>query len=697
MADVRFAIRLLLRSPVHTITAALALALGIGATVSIFSAVYAVLYRPLPLPAEDRLVVPVSFNLRRGIDRASVPLADYVDWRNEREVFASVAVFQPLAVDLSGDPAPERLNGLTASEDYFSVMGVGPIAGRLFAASDYAASASPSIVLGDHLWRRRFGADPSIVGRTVRLDGVAMTVVGVVDAGPLWPREIDVWLPLKSTLLADDIRNRRDNMIFGAIARLAPAVPIEQGQARLEAIAARVARENPSSRAEWSSTLLTLRDYIVEPPLRLGLLVLMAGAVLVLLTACANLANLLMARGADRAREMALRSALGASRARLVRQLVTESLLLAAIGGAAGIVLAQALIRVLVLVAPPDLPMVETIGIDRTVAALAFGLTLLTGLVFGLAPAIAASAFGRASALKEGARSGSGRRASRMRDGLVVVEMALAVVLLAAAGLLIRSFDRLLHVDTGVTVDRVLTGRVALPSARYQQTGARADFYERLTAALESTPGVTAAAASSYVPAGGGGFGLGRVFLRQGQAEPPASADYAAQWNVVTPGFFRTMGMRVTRGRAFSERDLENTPPVMIINETMARRVFGSADPLGQRLRSWRDENVYREIVGVVSDVRYNSVSDEDRSLVFVPHQQYAWGSLTVVLQTSGDPAALGETLRREVARLDGDLAVARIRPLSSLAAASIAPQKFGATLLAIFAAAAALLAGVGI
>jgi putative ABC transport system permease protein len=697
MSDVRFAVRLLLRSPVHTITAALALALGIGATVAIFSAVYAVLYRPLPLPAADRLVVPVSINARRGIDRASVPYADYADWRNEREVFESVALYRPVALDLSGDAAPERVNGLQASEDYFAVMAVGPIAGRLFTAADYAANAAPAVVLGDGLWRRRFGADPSIAGKTVRLAGVTMTVAGVVDAGPLWPREIDIWLPLKSTVLPADILNRRDNMIYQSIARLKPGVPIEQGQARLKTIAERVAQENPSSRGDWSSTLLTLRDYIVDPPLRLGLLVLMAGAVFVLLIACVNLANLLLARGTDRAREMALRSALGASRARLVRQLVTESLLLAVIGGGAGVLLAQVLIRGLVLVAPPDFPMIEAIGIDRTVAVIALGLTLLTGLVFGLAPAIAASAFGRASALKDGSRAGTGRTASRMRDLLVIVEMALAVVLLAAAGLLLRSFDRLLRVDTGVRVERVLTGRVALPGARYQQGSARADFYERLVAALESTPGVDAAAASSYVPAGGGGFGLGRVFLRQGQPEPPASVDYPAQWNVITPGFFRARGMRVVRGRAFSDRDRPDTTPVMIINETMARRIFGSADPLGQRLRSWRDENVYREIVGVVSDVRYSGVSDDEHSLVFVPHRQDSWGSLIVVLQTSGEPAALGETLRREVARLDRDLAVARIRPLASLAAASISPQKFGATLLAIFAGAAALLAGIGI
>jgi putative ABC transport system permease protein len=284
-----------------------------------------------------------------------------------------------------------------------------------------------------------------------------------------------------------------------------------------------------------------------------------------------------------------------------------------------------------------------------------------------------------------------------VRDLLVVVEIGLAVVLLAAAGLMLRSFEHLLRADTGVSVSRVLTGRIALPGARYDEDAARVEFYERLTATLEATPGIEAAGAGSYVPAGGGGFGLGRVFLQQEQPEPPASTDHPANWNVVTPGYFRALGMRIVRGRGFSDHDRAGTAPVMIINETMARRVFGSADPIGRRLRSWRDENVLREIVGVVSDVRYSGVADEARSLVYVPHRQDSWGSLTAVVRTAADPAAMAETLRRAVATLDRDVAVARLRPLASLASDSIATQRFGAMLLALFAGSAALLAGIGI
>ena len=698
MHDVLYAVRLLRRAPAHTFTAVLALAVGIGATVAIFSAVYAALFRPLPITGSDRLVVPVSTNPARGLDRASVPYADYADWRAERDVFDAVALYRPLGLDLAGDTAPERVNGVQVTEDYFSVVTARPIAGRVLAPPDHAADAPPAVVLAEHLWRRRFGADPSLVGRTVRIGGVATTVAGIVDATRLWPRETDVWLPIRPASLPDDVRTRRDNMIFLSIARLRTAGSIDQARARVQAIAARVAHEHASSRAGWSTNVLPLRDYIVEPEMRLGLMVLLAAAGIVLAIACVNLANLLLARGADRAREMALRSALGASRGRLVRQLVTESLLLAAAGGAAGVAIAQLLVRGLVLTAPRSLPMLEAIRIDGAVLAAALGVTVCTGVLFGLAPAIAASKFGRAGALRDGARGSSagGHRAGRMRDLLVVVETALAVVLLASAGLMLRSFDRLVRTDTGVDVSRVLTGRVALPGARYQGDAARTEFYARLIAALEAAPGVEAAAAGSYVPAGGGGFGLGRVFLQQGQPEPPASADHPANWNVVTPGYFPALGMRIVRGRAFSDHDRGDSTPVMIVNETMARRVFGTEDPIGRRLRSWRDENVLREIVGVVSDVRYSGVGDEARSLVYVPHRQDAWGSLTVVVRTAGDPLALGETLRREVSRLDRDIAVARIRPLASLASESIATERFGAMLLALFAAAAALLAGIG-
>jgi putative ABC transport system permease protein len=696
--DVRYAIRMLRRSPGFTAVAVLTLAVGIGGTVAIFSAVYAVLYKPLPVADADRLVVPISVNQGRDILRASVPYADYADWREQRDVFDAVALFSPRQVDIAGGETPERVEALQVSAEYFSAIPVQPLAGRLLAASDHNADAPRVVVISDRLWKRRFGGDANIAGRDIRIAGSVATVAGIVAADSLWPEETDVWLPLRPSLLDDDARTRRDNMIFLSIARLREGTPIAQARARVAAIAERVARDHAASRRGWTSDLVPLREYVVEPEIRLGMMVLLAGVAFVLLIAAVNLANLLLARGADRTREMALRSALGASRRRLLRQLMTESLVLAAAGGAAGLVLAYWLLQALKGVAPADLPMVDRMGIDGIALAISLGLSVATAVIFGLLPALAASAFQPAEALREGGRTaGSGRRMSRMRDALVVAQMALAIVLLVAAGLMLRSFGHLLRLDPGVDVERILAGRIVVPFARYPEPAMRAQFYERLIDSLRAVPGIESAAATSYLPAGGRGFGLGRVFLLDGQPEPPASTDHGAQWNVVTPGYFRTVGIPVLRGRAFTSQDRAEARPVMIINQTMAARVFGNADPLGKRMRSWRDENILREIVGVVGDVRYSGLADQDQSLVYVPHRQDTWSSLTVAIRARENPAMFAETLRREVARLDPDIAVARVEPLSASAADSIAPQRFGALLLGLFAAAAALLAGIGV
>ncbi len=698
MTDIRYAVRLLLRAPGHTATAVLALALGIGATVAIFSAAYTTLYRPLPIPDPQRLVVPVGANAERGIERASIPLADVADWRAEKGLFERVAVYRDTAVDLAGEGTPERVEGLQVTEDYFALMRTRPIVGRLLTESDYAPDAAPVVVIGDALWRRRFGGDPQIAGREIRLAGTVMTIAGVIDSSPCMARSAERVASASDGAAAGGRANRRDNMIFQAVARLAPDTSLGQARARIGAVAARIERDHPTIRKGWTTELVPAKEYLVEPEMQLGMLILLGGVGFVLLIACVNLANLTLARGADRTREIALRSALGASRTRIVRQLMTESLVVACAGGAAGLLAARWLLQGLQATAPSDLTMLEGIGLDAIAVGAAIGLTVATAVLFGLAPAVAASRFEPAGTLREGGRgSGAGRRSGRLRDALVVAEIALAIVLLTGAGLMLRSFGRLLDVDPGVDVDRILAGRVSLQGARYSDASARTRFYDQLTTALAARPDVEAAAATSYLPAGGRGFGLGRVFLLEGQPEPPATADYPAQWNVVTPEYFRTLGIPVGRGRAFSPRDTADSTPVMIINETMARRVFGDQDPLGRKLRSWRDENLYREIVGVVADVRYRGLADEERSLVYVPHQQNSWGTLTVAVRARGNPAGLADLLRREVAALDRDVAVARVDTLASFASESISGQRFGALLLTLFAASAALLAGIGV
>jgi putative ABC transport system permease protein len=698
LSDLRYAIRLLFHAPGHTLTAIAALALGIGATVAIFTAVYTALYRPLPLPEPERVVVPVGFHAARGYERASVPYADFADWRADKRLFKSVALYWENAFDLAGEGTPERVPGLLVTEDYFAVMQARSVAGRLLDPGDHTAGAPAVAVIGDGLWRRRFGSDPAVLGRQIRLAGDVTTIVGVADSRVMWPDGLDVWVPLPLAELSAEDLARRDNMIFQAVARIADGTSESEARARVAAIAARVAREEPVTRGGWTTEIVSAKDYLVEPEIKLGMLVLLGGVGLVLLIVCVNLANVTLARGADRTREIALRSALGASRGRIVRQLMTESLLVAGAGGAAGCIASIWLLQGLKAAAPRELTMLEGVQVDGLALAVAVALAVATAVLTGLAPAVVAARHRPAETLREGGRgAGGGRRAARIRDVLVVAEVALAIVLLIGAGLMLRTFSRLLQVDPGVDVERILAGRISIPEARYPRDASTAQFYERLTAALAAHAEVESAAATSFLPAGGRGFGLRRVFLLEGQPEPPATSDHPAQWNVVTSDYFRTMGIPVLKGRSFNSRHTEASPPVMVINETMARRVFGNENPLGRRMRSWRDENLLREIVGVVGDVRYSGLADEDVSLVYVPHRQNIWGSLTIAVRARGNPAALAELLRREVAAIDPDIAVARVDTLESFAAESISGQRFGALLLGLFAVAAALLAGIGV
>ena len=700
MEDFRFAARVLLRSPGYSLVALVTLALGIGATVAIFSAVYAVLLAPLPYPDPETLVVPVSTSAARGFDRAGVPYADYLDWREQRDIFTNVAVWRPTAVDVAGSTAtPEHVEAAQVGEAFFDVLGVRPLAGRTLEPADHAVKSARVAVISYGLWQRQLGGVPDVLDRDLRIGGEPVRIVGVLPPDSMWPAEQQIWLPLRPAQFSEDTRSRRDNMIFLAIARLAPGVTIEAGRARVAAIAARVAQDHPESRKSWSSNLIPLREYFVEPELRNALLVLLSAVGVVLLIVCVNIANLLLARGTARGRELAVRTALGASRLRLVRQLLIESLLLAAAGGALGVAVGAPLLVSLRRLAPEGVPYVAAMTLNTPALAAAAALTLGSVLLFGVLPAVAGSRRSPVAAMREGsAGAGAGTATVRLRDALVIAEMAMAVVLMVCAGLLVRSFTKIVNRDPGVAVGRVIAARVSLPQARYPKDDDKARFFERLTRELAAQPGIVSASATSYLPAGGGGFGLGRVFLKEGQPEPPASADYEANWNVVTPDYFRTLGIPLVRGRTFTARDTASSPPVMIINETLARRMFPAGDAIGHRIRSWRDENLLREIVGVVADVRYFGLGDADRALAYVPHEQNAyWGAMVVAARTTGNPAEFARTMREAVARIDPNLAVGRLGTLAEFARASVARERFSAALLGAFAALSILLASVGI
>jgi putative ABC transport system permease protein len=697
--DLRYAVRSLKRQPGFVAAATLALALGIGATSAIFAAVDAVLLRPMPFPHADRLFVPVSEHAARGIKMGSVSFADYEDWRREKDLFAEVALWQPRAVDVSGEGDPERLQSARVTEGFFSLVDIRPLVGRTFVPDDHAPGSPNVVLITDSLWQRRFGGAHDVVGRTIRLAGVPHDIIGVVPARQVWPEETAVFLPMRPTAFDDDTRTRRDNMIFVGLARLREGVSPDAARGQVAAIAARVAQEHPESRAGWTNTLVPLRKYIVRAEVRLALYVLLGAVVAVLLIACANVGNLALVRGTGRARELSVRLSLGASRRRLLQQLLVESAVLSAAGAAMGLGLALVIMKGLVLIAPEGTPFLGDIRLDARVLLATLGMGLVATFISGVMPALSISALRLPGAVGEGAeRSGSSRRVTRLRNILVVGEIAAAVVLVTSAALLIRSFDRLTRVDPGVSVDRVLTARVSIPAPRYTTDEATARFVADVVTRLEASTDVERAAATSFVPVGGGGFGLGRVFLAEGRPEPPAGVDVGGQWNVITPHYFETVGIPILEGRAFTAHDSATSTPVIVVSRSFARKMFGGESPIGRRVRSWRDENVLREIVGVVGDVKYRGLSDDERPLVYVPHAQCSWGLMLLVARSrAAQPAALAGTLRRVVGSVDPEIALADVRTLAASASESIASQRYATLLLTVLAGVALTLSALGI
>ncbi len=701
--DVIYALRSLRRSPGYVAVAILTLALGIGANTAIFAAVDAVLLRPMPYPHADRLVVPVSENAGRDIQNGSVTYADYLDWRRETSIFEAVAVWQPFAADLTGAGGqPERLTALGVTPEFFQVLTVTPVVGRTLQPGDHETTAPRVIVLTYGLWQRAFGGAPDVVGRTVRFGGVPREIVGVLPDRLAWPEDTALYAPLRPATFDADTRERRDNMVFQSLARLRDTTTLDQANAALATIASRLEREFPESRKGWTDRVSPLREYVVPEGLRVGLWVLLGAVAAVLLIACANLAHLSLLRGLARQRELGIRMALGASRWRLVRQTVVEGLVMAVLGGTAALAVGLWMIQGLKAMAPPDTPFISQLGLDARVLAATATVALLAMLLSSLLPAITSTRVRPAPALKEGApAAGTSRRVRLLRQALVVAEIAGAVVLVVGAALLLRSFWRIQQVDAGVDTDRVLTARIALPRAmpRYASSEATVQFYENVLDRLKAAPGVDTAAATSFVPVGGGGFGLGRVFLAEGWPEPPGGPDVGASWNVVTPDYFRTMGISLLAGRPFTRDDREKSTPVMIVSRAFATQMFGAENPLGRRVRSWRDENILREIVGVADNVRYEGLAERDvPRQVYVPHAQNTWGSLTIVVRSkTGSPRGLESTLRREEAALDADLALANISSLDEIALRSVSGERYSTLLISLLALTALALGAVGI
>ena len=676
-------------------------ALGIGGTTAVLGILDAVLLRPMPFPHADRLFVPVGQNLSREFRRATVCFADAEDWRRESGFFGELDLRNPAMPISPAHGDPERVRIALVDQAFFQVVDVVPQAGRTLVAADHQPGAPDVVVISHGLWQRRFGGAADVVGRTVTLGGEPREIVGVVPAKRVWPYGVALFVPLNTAGLGPEVTERRDNMIFNALARLPDGVSADAVGARLAAIATRIERDHPRVRTGWTTTLVPLRDYIVDANVSLALYTLLAAVGGVLLIACANVANLALVRGSGRARELAIRLSLGASPARLIQQLLVESAVLTVLSTAVGVALAVVGMRALVMMAPPGTPFLDDVGLDGRVLSAALAASVLAMMIAGVIPAVLASSMRTTVALREGsAGAGSSRRASRLRSGLVVAEISAAVVLASGSALLIRSFARLTHVDPGVTLDRVASGRITIPGARYDTAARRLQFAETLAARLAASPDIERAALTSFVPAGGGGFGLGRMFAAEGRpSAPDGSGELLALWNTVTPGYFSTLGIRLVEGRDFDTRDTADSRPVMILSRLFAQRMFPGESPIGKRVKSSRDENVYREVIGVAEEVRYWGLAERQPApLVYVPWAQDVPFGGSIVARSRGDRAeAILPSMRGALLAVDPQMAIADLRTLEASAARSIVTERYSTLLLSVLAAAALMLSGLGV
>ena len=692
LKDIRYGIRSLLKRPGFTTVAVITLALGIGANSAIFSVVNAVLLRPLSYPESERIVIFDGINPAQGITLSNMSVPDFVDWQSQNQVFEQMAGFVTGGSVLTNGDETERVRGTAATADFFPLMRTNAVKGRALQAEDSQKGRDNVVVLSYGLWQRRFGGDQNVVGNKVIVAGESTTIVGVMPAGFDYPAQTELWVPFP----LEPATERRDNRYLSVITRLKPSVTLVAAQAQMDTINQRLAQSYVETNSGWTVNLTILRERLVGG-LRSSLLLLLGAVAFVLLIACANVANLLLARATVRQKELAVRSALGASRFRIVRQLLTESILLSAVGGGIGLLLSVWLTKLLIALSPPNSPRFDEIKPDARVFAFTLGLTVVTGLLFGLAPAVLASRVDLNERLKEGGRSGaSGAGHNRIRSLMMVSEIALSFMLLVGAGLLIKSFMQLRDVSPGFNPSNVLSVRVSLPGAKYPKGEPRVQILRQTLEHLKSLPGVESASAVLSLPLGGDTFNVGRSLIREGRPATPEESSNAA-YLVATPDYFRTLQIPVVSGRPFSDQDTEQTPQVVIVNESMARRLWPGESPIGKRITIWRDEKFPREIVGVVGDTKPSLDTDAGPQM-YVPYAQDAnWTGMSLVIRTTGEPASLVGAVRNEIHTLDKSIPVFNVKTMNDVLAISVGPRRTPMLLLSAFAAVALLLAMIGI
>ena len=705
--DIRYGLRGLLKRPGFTLVAILTLALGIGANTAIFSVVNAVVLRPLPYAEPDRLMT-----LREtmpGADQRSVAPGNFVDWKAQNKAFEDLAATFYANFNLTSDGEPDRIDGATVTSNLMSVLGVSAQLGRTFQPDDDEHQDRHVVLISDGLWKRRFGADRNVIGRNIMIDETPHTIVGVMGRGFQFPSRSELWvlgrnrgavpMSLISQVPANDWIHERDAHFISVIGRLKPGVTISQAQSDIAAITRRLEQDFPKTNAGLGSNVVPLHTQVVGD-VRSMLFILLGAVGFVLLIACTNVANLMLARATQRDREIAIRAAVGASRFRLIRQLLTESLLLSVVGGLAGLLVSMWAVAVFVKLSPGDIPRLNEASVDFRLLGFTLLVSLLTGLGFGLLPAFQATRTNLNTSLKEGGTKASeGRQRRGARNILVVTEIALAQVLLVGAALLALSYVRVTEINPGFNPDRVLTAKIAPSNKKYPDSKSRATFYTNVLERLQSLPGVESAGMVMNLPLTGSS--MNRGFRVEGRPVPKADENVTMDFQIVSPNYFSTLEIPIKRGRGLNATDVETTEPVIVINETMARQYWPNEDPVGKRLgigESTKD-TAWRTIVGVVNDIRHASLSEPPVPTAFIAYRQdlESWPRMGFVIKAKGDAASLSSAVRKELAEIDRAQPVYAIQPMENLLRTSVAQRRFIMLLLGSLSAIALTLAMVGI
>jgi putative ABC transport system permease protein len=697
LQDVRYGLRILLKDFSFSVTAVVLVALGIGATTTIFSIVNTALLRPLPYAQPEKLV---SIQDIDRTNRSNVPVnaSDFLDWQTQNHVFAQMAIVNVSPLNYVGDGIPERLRGAKVSASFMNLLGVKPILGRTFLPEEDKPGHDMVVVISHALWQRNFAGNPSVIGRVVRLGGKQYTVIGVMPEQFDFPGQLrasaELWIPLT---VNEELRQARGNHSDIAIARLKPGTTLAQAQTEMNVIAARLAQQYPETNTSFDKvSVLPLHELIVSN-IRQTLFVLLGAVGCLLIIACANVANLLLVRASIRQREIALRAALGASRSRLVRQLLTESILLSTIGGLLGLLLSVGSIQLLKWFGPSDLPRLQEVSLDLPVLGFALFLSVLTGLLFGLAPALQVSQGDLNKNLKEGGRSATGgTKRLQLRNLLVIAEIALALLLLTSAGLLVRSFMVLQGVDPGFNPQGLITTKISLAETNYPKSQQQIAFYQNVLDRVRVLPGVKAASMVAAMPMSGSNMMLAFTIKEHPPTKP--GEEIASGFNAVSADYFQTMGIPLVRGRNLSAFDREGAPKVAVISASAAKRFFPGENPIGKHLVIGYDiKNNVHEIVGIVGDVHHLSLDAEGRADIYAPFQQTAFPFMSLVVRSNLNVNSLAPLIRREVLAVDSTQPIGKVNSVEQLIADTVAQPRFQMLLIGLFAGLALILATVGI